>query len=129
MLPGKPAGEPRWARGQKFTLSAAGANAREIYQAALVSARGMSRAALDAALVGWAAPFQVEPGDGMFLGEFQDKPHGLTDLTHALEGAGTTAAEVRAAIARLVKAGLVDPVPLASREPAAAAPPRSPRWP
>ncbi len=113
MLQSKSGDAPRWPRGQKFTLSLAGREAHEAHRTAVQSARGLSRASLDAALAAWAAPRQVQPGDGVLLGEMLDQPRGLPDLTRALEGAGTSATEVRAAVARLVKAGLVDLVPTA----------------
>lgn len=116
MLQAKSGDGPRWPRGQKFTLSLAGREAHEAHRTAVLVARGLSRAALDAALSAWAAPRQVEPGDGVLLGELLDRPRGLPDLTHAFEDAGTSAAEVRAAVARLVSAGLVDPVPSARQD-------------
>jgi len=116
MLQSKPDGGPRWPRGQKFTLSLAGREAHEAHRAAVQSARGLSRAALDAALAAWAEPRQVAPGDGVLLGELLEQPRGLPELARALDGAGTTASEVRAALARLVTAGLVDLVPTARQE-------------
>jgi hypothetical protein len=113
MLQSKSGDGPRWPRGQKFTLSLAGREAYEAHRTAVLSARGLSRGALDAALAAWAAPRLVEPGDGVLLGEMLDRPRGLPDLTRALESAGTSASEVRAAVARLVTAGLVDLVPTA----------------
>jgi hypothetical protein len=106
----------RWPRGQKFSLSAAGREAHEAHRQAVLHARGVGRGALDAGLLAWAAPRQVEPGDGVLLGELLEKPRGLADLSRALEDAGTSAAEVRGAIDRLVGAGLVEPVPMASQE-------------
>jgi hypothetical protein len=111
MLHTKSGDGPRWPRGQKFTLSLAGREAHEAHRTAVLSARGLSRAALDSALAAWASPRQVEPGDGVLLGELLERPRGLPDLTQALEDAGASPAEIRAAVARLVNAGLVDPVP------------------
>ncbi len=116
MLQSKSGDGPRWPRGQKFTVSLAGREAHEAHRTAVLAARGLSRAALDAALAAWAAPRQVEPADGVLLGELLDHPRGLPDLTRALESAGASAAEVRAAVARLVGAGLVDLVPTARQE-------------
>ncbi len=125
MLQAKSGDGPRWPRGQKFTLSLAGREAHEAHRNAVLSARGLSRAALDTALSEWAAPRQVEPGDGVLLGEMLDRPRGLPELTRALEDAGASPAEVRAAVGRLVNAGLVDLVPTARQ----AEEPRLPvRW-
>ena len=113
MLQGKSSDGPRWPRGQKFTLSLAGREAHEAHRTAVLSARGLSRASLDAALAAWAAPRQVEPGDGVLLGELLGEPRGLSELTRAFEDAGASSAEVRSALGRLVTAGLVDLVPAA----------------
>jgi hypothetical protein len=110
MLQNKSDGGPRWPRGQKFALSLAGREAHEAHRQAVLAARGLSRSALDAGLAAWAAPRQVAAGDGLLLGEMLEVPRGLPDLTHAFEHAGITAAEVRAALSRLVTAGLVDAV-------------------
>lgn len=124
MFPGKLNDGPHWPRGQKFSLSLAGREAQEVYRNAVLSARGQSRAALDAALGAWAEPRQVQPGDGVILGELLDRARGLPDLSRALEAAGISAAEVRAAIARLVTAGLVDALPMKPAEEPAVRPNR-----
>jgi hypothetical protein len=131
MLQGKTDDGPRWPRGQKFVLSATGQTAHDGYRAAVLDARGVGRSALDAALAGWAAPFLIQPADGVLLSELREKPRGLADLARAVEDAGTTASEVRGAVGRLVKAGLVEPVPLASQTAAAepaVLPIRTNRW-
>ncbi len=124
MFPGKPNDGPRWPRGQKFTLSLAGREAQEAYRTTVLSARGQSRATLDAALGAWAEPRRVQPGDGVLLVELLERPRGLPDLSRALEDAGTSAAEVRLSIARLVNAGLVEAVPLKPAEEPAVRPNR-----
>ena len=114
-LDAKPARPKRWPRGQKFTLSTSGQDAEEAYRVAVAEARGVGRSALDHALAAWAAPRQIEPGDGVLLGELRGQRRGLSDLSSSLESCGIAAGEVRAAIDRLVEARLVDPVPLASQ--------------
>ncbi|HVO18291.1 MAG TPA: hypothetical protein VMU15_03490 [Anaeromyxobacter sp.] len=117
MLQAKTADGPRWPRGQKFTPSALGREALEAYRLAVQQARGVGRGALDAALAAWAAPLRVEAGDGVLLGELLERPRGLADLSRALEDAGHSTAEVRAAVGRLVAAGLVEPVVVQAPEP------------
>jgi hypothetical protein len=113
MLVGKPApGAKRWPRGQKFTISPAGAAAEDAYRAAVLGARASGRAALDAALAAWAEPRGVAPSDGIILAELAGKRLGVADLCAALEGAGIDAEEVRAGLTRLVAAGIVEPIPL-----------------
>lgn len=116
MLAHKPPGGPRWPRGQKFTPSTTGAEAARAYRAAVTEARGMGRSGLDTALAAWATALGVNPTDGAVLVELKDKPVGLPDLGRSLEQAGVELTELRAALDRLVKAGLVDLVPPPSQQ-------------
>lgn len=130
MLTAKLSEGPRWPRGQKFALSATGVAASEAYRAAVTEARGGGRTALDAALSGWASPLAVAPSDGVLLGELREKPRGFPELAKSLEETGAEQRDVRLGLDRLVKAGLVELVPLASaqeKEPPRP-PPASFRW-
>lgn len=111
-----PEGRKRWPRGQKFTLSAAGAEAQETYRRAVAEARGAGRTALESALAAWASPLRVAPTDGVVLAELSGKRVGLSSLCEALEPSGIVPEEVRASVSRLVDAGIVEPVPLASQQ-------------
>ncbi|HEX9049487.1 MAG TPA: hypothetical protein VF841_03040 [Anaeromyxobacter sp.] len=111
-----PSGAKRWPRGQKFTLSPVGAEAQVAYRAAVLAARASGRAALDSALAAWATPRGVAPVDGAILSELGGKRLGIGALCEALETTGIAPDEVRAGIGRLVQAGIVDPLPPASRE-------------
>jgi len=106
----------RWPRGQKFTLSASGAEAENAYRAAVLGARASGRPALDSALAAWAQPRGLAPGDGVLLSELSGKRVGVATLCEALEQTGIVPDEVRAGIGRLVDAGIVDPVPPPSRQ-------------
>lgn len=108
-------GPKRWPRGQKFTLSPEGVAAELSYRTCVVAARTSGRSALDAALAGWAGPLKLAPGDGIILGELRDSRMGVPDLCRRLEDAGIPATEVRSALERLVAAGVVAPLPLASQ--------------
>jgi hypothetical protein len=108
-------GRPRWPRGQKFTLTAAGTDAEAEYRAAVLGARASGRAALEAALSAWAGPRGVAPGDGVLLAELSGKRLGLTELVRSLESAGIEPEEVRASVRRLVEAGIAEAVPLATQ--------------
>jgi hypothetical protein len=115
MLMGKPQDRKRWPRGQKFTLSPAGAEAEEAYRSAVLGARASGRSALESALAAWAVPRRVAPGDGVVLVELSGKRLGLSRLCEALEVTGIVPDEVRASIGRLVDAGIVEPVPIGSQ--------------
>ncbi len=116
MLTAKPTdGRRRFARGQKFTLSAAGAEAAEAYRDAVQAARSSGRATLEAALAAWAEPRRVGRADGVILAELLGKRVGFGQLCEALESSGVTPEEVRAGVGRLLDAGIVELVPLASQ--------------
>ena len=105
----------RWPRGQKFALSTTGEEAQVAYREAVLAARASGRTALDAALAAWAGPRLLAPGDGVVLCELSGKRLGVPHLVEALETSGIPRDEVRGAIDRLVTAGLVESVPLASQ--------------
>jgi hypothetical protein len=118
VLTAKPTdGRKRFARGQKFTLSAVGLDAAAEYRTAVTGSRSSGRQALEAALVAWAEPRRIAPGDGVILAELSGKPVGLSKISEVLETSGLGAEDVRAAVARLVEAGIVELVPLASQTP------------
>jgi hypothetical protein len=115
VLTDRPPDRRRFARGQKFTLSAAGLEAEAAYRAAVQEARASGRTALEAALAAWSGPRGVAPGDGVILAELSGKRAGLPQLCEALESSGHAAEEIRACVGRLLDAGIVELVPLASR--------------
>ena len=115
MFSEKPPSGKRWPRGQKFALSPVGAAAQDAYHAAVLGARASGRTALEAALAAWSAPRGVAPADGAILAELAGKRLGIGALCDALEVTGIAPDEVRAGIGRLVEAGIVEPLPPASR--------------
>jgi hypothetical protein len=106
----KPRSGKRWPRGQKFVLSERGTSAENAYREAVQTARAQGRAALDSAQRAWAAPLQVDPIDGVVLGELRGGKRSIADIARTLEDCGTSAAEVKSAIDRLTDVGLVEPV-------------------
>jgi hypothetical protein len=116
MLEAKPsAGPRRWPRGQKFALTPAGETADAGYRDAVALARASGRSALESALTAWATPLGLRPGDGVVLAELRNGRLGVPDLCSRLEPADIAPDEVRAALHRLVDAGLVEAIPLASQ--------------
>lgn len=101
----------RWPRGQRFLLSARGAEAEAAYRAAILEVRAMGRNALELAQKRWAEPLGLESCDGLLLSELRPGKRSLSELSKALEVCGTTAPQVRDRIARLVARGLVEPIP------------------
>lgn len=101
----------RWPRGQKFAMSTFGNVAEIAYRQAVQSARAQGRTALDAAQRAWAVPFQIEPGDGVVLGELRGGSKSIAEIARGLADCGTNPTEVKAAVDRLAEAGLVSPSP------------------
>lgn len=103
---------PRWRRGQRFGLSAAGTEAEAEYQTALKSSRDQGgRDALDRALAAWAAVFGVRPRDGVYLSELRIAVQTLSELVDCLQICGATKSEVKEGLDRLISAKLAEPVP------------------
>jgi hypothetical protein len=98
----------RWAKGQRFELSATGELAVDSYRVALASARTVGgRPAFDDACAGWAARHQLLVEDAVGLSEIASESSTLTELVDRLDGYGPTAKSVRATVTRLVERGLV----------------------
>ena len=102
---------PKWRRGQRFGLSATGAEAEAQYQLALQSSRDQGgRDALEQALATWAAVFGVRPRDGVYLSELRNTVQTLTQLVEGLDSCGATKDEVKEGLDRLINAKLAEPV-------------------
>ncbi len=107
----KSSGGRRWPRGQRFALSPTGISAQIAYQVAIQEARTLGRSALEAAQGSWARGLGVAPGDGVVLSELRSGRRTIAEIANALEGCGTTPAEVKQAVDRLVGAGVIEPSP------------------
>jgi hypothetical protein len=110
----KSRGGKRWPRGQKFSLSAAGAAAEAAYRDAIAAARAQGRSALETAQRAWAEPLRIEPSDGVVLGELRGGKKSIADIARGLEDCGVTATELKAAVDRLTDVALVEPTAVAS---------------
>lgn len=112
----------RYGRAQKFRLSSKGAEAAASYAAMIEAAKnGTGRAQFDAARATWGASLGLVAEDGLYLGEFAAGERTVSEATRNLEDCGTPAKEVKAAVARLLKLGLLEPLPAAAPPPAPAA--------
>jgi hypothetical protein len=102
-------GGKRWPRSQRFVLSVKGAEAEQAYREMITASRtGSGRTAFDAARTAWAQPLAIQPGDGLYLGELQPGARTLEELTRALESCGSTRREIKAALDRLIDAGMIE---------------------
>ncbi len=110
----KSPGGKRWPRGQRFRQSAKGAEAEAEYRAMVREAHALGRDALEAAERRWTAPRGLAAGDGVVLSELRPGRVSIADLCRALDECGSTPAEVKAALDRLVEAGLAEPVAAAA---------------
>jgi len=109
----RPPGAMRWAPRQRFTLSAPGREAREARLAAVELARRVDegRSGLETAERAWAEPLGIHPEDGVYLEEFTAQARSVAQVADALADCGATRPEAQAAVDRLVRAGLLEPVP------------------
>jgi hypothetical protein len=94
-------------------LSPAGLEAEDRYQAALTESRERGgRTAFDELTAVWAASAGVNPGDGLYLQELKAANRTLPEIAESLEASGNSRSEAKAAIDRLLKAKLAEPLPL-----------------
>jgi len=108
----KPRTGRRWPRGQRFQRTAAGVAAEAAHAEAIRDARAQGRSALDLAQLRWAEPLGVRPGDGVVLVELKPGRRSLADVAVALENCGSSRADVKDSVDRLVERGLAEPLPL-----------------
>jgi hypothetical protein len=119
-------GTPRtkWLRSQRFKLSPAGQQAGANYREVIVAARREAgRKSFDAARVEWAARLALNASDGLYLGELENGSKTIAEMATALDGCGPGVGDVRAAVDRLVRLRMLEPI---VPPPAPSPPPR--RW-
>ena len=109
----------RYGRAQKFRLSPKGSEAAASYAAKIEAAKnGAGRAQFDAARASWGTSLGLPPDDGLYLVEFAAGERTVAEATRNLDGCGTTAKEVKDAVERLLKLGMLEPLPAAPPPPA-----------
>ena len=102
----------RWPRGQRFGLSAPGGEVEAAYRATVQDVRSLGRDALALAEKRWAEPLGLSPSDGVVMAQIRPGRRSFADLGHALEDCGTTPAQIRESVDRLVERGFVEAMPL-----------------
>lgn len=103
----------RWARSQRFRLTAKGLEAERSWQERLAKDRAGSvggRAGFDTASTEWAKAFGVQPDDAAFLSELATETRRLEDVLAALADTGVSREQVKTVLERLHAAGLLEPV-------------------
>ncbi|AKQ63794.1 hypothetical protein A176_000706 [Myxococcus hansupus] len=112
----------RYGRSQKFQLSAKGTEAVASYSAVIEAAKaGTGRAQFDAARATWGASLGLAAEDGLYLVEFEAGGRTISEAARNLEACDTTPKAVKDAVERLLKCGMLEPLPA---PPPPAAPPR-----
>lgn len=104
----------RFPRTQRFQLTPRGADAESTYRSQTSAARADAaggRAAFEAVRAAWASALKVEPDDALCLLELREAPRRMDEMAKALEDCGATRDSVKAAVQRLLSAGLVEPSP------------------
>jgi hypothetical protein len=114
----------KWLRSQRFQLSPAGRRAGDDYRNVIIAARREAgRKSFDAARAEWAARLTLTASDGLYLGELESGPKTIAEMATALDGCGPELGDVRAAVDRLVRLRILEPI---IPPPAPSPPPR--RW-
>src|SRR5579864_6834802 len=104
-------GALRWPPRQRFSLSAAGQEARQKRERCIAAAREAEggREAQEHAELEWATPLAILPDDGIYLEELAKGGRTVTQVAESLADCGVTRVEAQAAVDRLFKAGLLEP--------------------
>ncbi len=93
---------------QKFSLAPRGRRAEASYRSLSVASRKEPGGpAFDSARSAWAISMNLQPDDGLYLGELRDRSANLSEMTEALDVCGKTRADATTTLGRLVDAGLV----------------------
>jgi hypothetical protein len=101
----------RWARAQRFRLTARGTESLTAWNAGLAGVQGADgRGAFDQMRVEWAKTFKAQSEDGLLISELSGAPLRLEDLLKSLEDTGATRDDVKDGLERLHGAGLIEPV-------------------
>ena len=100
----------KFARSQRFRLTARGAEAATFWKERLALSQGGGRTAFDSANNDWAKAFAVDPDDANYVAELSQDPMRVEDLLAALESTGVSRENVKTVLGRLHEKGLVEPV-------------------
>jgi hypothetical protein len=114
----------KWARSQRFQLSTAGRRAAQDLRQVVVASRAEAgRKSFDAAQAEWATRMGLVATDGMYLNELLEAPRSIPEIALSLDGCGPQPGDVRTAVERLVRVGMLETV---AAPPVPPPPPR--RW-
>lgn len=102
----------RWPRAQRFSLTGLGRTVAAAYRKGIVEA-GADRdhGAFATACKSWAARFELQPDDGMYLSEISERPLTLAELRDALAICSQSPDNIKKCLERLLGAGLVVAAP------------------
>jgi hypothetical protein len=106
----QPTSRLRWARSQRFRLTAKGLEAERDWKERLAGAQGAGRSGFDTAVAEWAKSFGVKPDDTAVMSELAVETRRLEDVLAALADTGVSREQVKQVLERLHGAGLLEPV-------------------
>ncbi|MBM4782386.1 MAG: TrmB family transcriptional regulator [Archangiaceae bacterium] len=102
----------KWARSQRFRLTAKGEEAHTSWKTALAAAQNHGKSAFDAAQGDWAKSFKISPDDATYVTELAPAPLRVEDIEKAFTDLGISRQSVKDSLLRLYEAGLVEPAPV-----------------
>ncbi len=101
----------KWARSQRFRLTAKGQEAQDIWKAKLAEVRSQGKALFDAAQAEWGKTFGLRADDAAYLAELSGAPLRVEDIEKNFTDLGASRQDVKDALGRLYDAGLAEPAP------------------
>lgn len=102
----------KWARSQRFRLTAKGEEAHTSWKAKLAAAQNQGKSAFDAAQAEWATAFKISPDDATYVTELAPASLRVEDIEKAFTDLGISRQSVKDSLLRLYEAGLVEPAPV-----------------
>lgn len=98
----------KWPRSQRFILSERGVDAEAAYRETIVASRASSgRAAFDEARSIWAREHDLQPDDGLYLGEVRGAAKSLDQVLAALRECDQSRPQAIEAMTRLLDLSFV----------------------
>lgn len=102
----------KWARSQRFRLTAKGEEALTSWKARLASVQNQGKTAFDTAQTDWAKAFAISPDDATYVSELAPAALRVEDIEKAFTDLGISRQSVKDSLLRLYEAGIVEPAPV-----------------
>lgn len=102
----------KWARSQRFRLTARGEEALASWKEKLAAAQNHGKSAFDTAQAEWAKAYAISPDDAPYVTELAPASLRVEDIEKAFADLGISRQGVKDSLLRLYEAGVVEPAPV-----------------